>query len=238
MKGIRASFTGFPPGKTRLTPLPAAFFSELLPQIDHLGELKVTLYAFWFLDRMEGDIRFARFADFASDERLVSGLAESQTEALAALGDALARAVERGTLLRVGETESDSEQQLYFLNSPRGRAAVKALQNGDWSPQQIKRPEARLALERPNIFSLYEQNIGPLTPLIAETLQDAEQTYPIEWIEEAIRSAVESNVRRWRYIEAILRSRLERDNDEANRGKSQKGRRRYVQGEYSEFVER
>ncbi len=230
-------FAGFPPGKTHLTPLPAAFFSELLPQIDHLGELKVTLYVFWFLDRMEGDLRFIRFTDFAADERLMAGLAKTRTKAEAELREALQRAVERGTLLHVADAEGDEAENIYFLNSPRGRAAVKALQNGDWSPQQITRPEVRLALERPNIFRLYEQNIGPLTPLIAETLQDAEQTYPIEWIEEAIRAAVENNVRRWRYVEAILRARLEREDDQANRGKSQKDRRRYVQGEYGEFVE-
>ena len=51
-------FAGFPSGKVRTTPIPAPFFTELLPQIDHLGELKVTLYALWFLDRQEGQIRF------------------------------------------------------------------------------------------------------------------------------------------------------------------------------------
>jgi len=227
-------FTGFPPGKTRLTPLPAAFFSELLPQIDDLSELKVTLYAFWLLDRMEGEFRFFRASDLTEDERLLEGLAKNRRQALTNLQDALERAVQRGSLLRVNLGEEDS---LYFLNTPRGRAAVAALQNGEWSPEDIQRPEVRLTLERPNIFRLYEENIGPLTPLIAETLEEAEKTYPVEWIEEAIRAAVESNVRRWRYVEAILRARLERSEHEANRGKSEKDRRRYIQGEYGEFVE-
>jgi len=227
-------FTGFPPGKTRLTPLPAAFFSELLPQIDDLSELKVTLYAFWLLDRMEGEFRFFRASDLTEDERLLEGLAKNRRQALTNLQDALERAVQRGSLLRVNLGEEDS---LYFLNTPRGRAAVAALQNGEWSPEDIQRPEVRLMLERPNIFRLYEENIGPLTPLIAETLEEAEKTYPVEWIEEAIRAAVESNVRRWRYVEAILRARLERSEHEANRGKSEKDRRRYIQGEYGEFVE-
>ncbi len=227
-------FTGFPPGKTRLTPLPAAFFSELLPQIDDLSELKVTLYAFWLLDRMEGEFRFFRASDLAEDERLLEGLAKNRRQALTNLQDALERAVQRGSLLKVNLGEEDS---LYFLNTPRGRAAVAALQNGEWSPEDIQRPEVRLTLERPNIFRLYEENIGPLTPLIAETLEEAEKTYPVEWIEEAIRAAVESNVRRWRYVEAILRARLERSEHEANRGKSEKDRRRYIQGEYGEFVE-
>ncbi|WP_448336308.1 DnaD domain-containing protein [Bellilinea sp.] len=227
-------FTGFPPGKTRLTPLPAAFFSELLPQIDDLSELKVTLYAFWLLDRMEGEFRFFRASDLTEDERLLEGLAKNRRQALTNLQDALERAVQRGSLLKVNLGEEDS---LYFLNTPRGRAAVAALQNGEWSPEDIQRPEVRLMLERPNIFRLYEENIGPLTPLIAETLEEAEKTYPVEWIEEAIRAAVESNVRRWRYVEAILRARLERSEHEANRGKSEKDRRRYIQGEYGEFVE-
>ena len=45
------AFAGFPDGPVRMTPLPAPFFSELLPRIDHLGELKITLYAFWFFSR-------------------------------------------------------------------------------------------------------------------------------------------------------------------------------------------
>ncbi|MCH8095186.1 MAG: primosomal replication protein N, partial [Chloroflexi bacterium] len=50
-----STFNGFPAGTTRLTAIPNPFFSELLPSIDHLAELKVTLYAFWYLSRAEGD---------------------------------------------------------------------------------------------------------------------------------------------------------------------------------------
>jgi hypothetical protein len=46
-------------------------------------------------------------------------------------------------------------------------------------------------MERPNLYRLYEENIGPLTPLVADALRDAENTYAIEWIEEAIRIAVQ-----------------------------------------------
>ena len=57
----------------------------------------------------------------------------------------------------------------------------------------------------PNLFKLYEQNIGPLTPLIADALKDAEQSYPAEWVAEALEIAVKSNKRSWKYAEAILR---------------------------------
>jgi DnaD/phage-associated family protein len=60
-------------------------------------------------------------------------------------------------------------------------------------------------LPQPNIFRLYEENIGPLAPLVAEELEEAEARYPWPWIEAAFREAVERNKRSWRYIKAILR---------------------------------
>lgn len=232
-----ARFAGFPGGKSRLTRLPAVFFTDLLPEIDHLGELKVSLYAFWYLDRLEGDLRFIRHQDFAADAALMAGLGPKPDLAAEALCDGLDRAVQRGTLLRVIPDGSALEQAYYFLNSPRGRAAAAGLEKGNWSPDDIAHPELTLEMERPNIYRLYEQNIGPLTPLIAEALRDAEATYPMEWINEAVRAAVEANVRRWRYIEAILRARLEREPNGPNRRETEKDRRRYVEGEFGDFIE-
>lgn len=232
-----ARFAGFPAGKSQLTRLPSAFFSDLLPEIDHLGELKVTLYAFWYMEHLEGDLRFLSYQDFADDQRLLEGLGRTPQSAAKALKDALERAVQRGSLIRVQQAKDAPEDALFFLNTPRGRAAADALEKGEWSPEGVTHPEVTLEQERPNLYRLYEQNIGPLTPMIADALREAEATYPMEWINEAIRSAVESNVRRWRYVEAILRARMEREPDGATRGKSQKDRRRYLEGEYGEFIE-
>ncbi|HEV2474582.1 MAG TPA: DnaD domain protein, partial [Chthonomonadales bacterium] len=63
----------------------------------------------------------------------------------------------------------------------------------------------QVQIERPNIFILYEQNIGLLSPLIADELKDAAEQYPVEWIEAAFREAVLHNKRKWSYIRAILR---------------------------------
>lgn len=232
-----ARFSGFPAGKSHLVRLPSTFFTDLLAEIDHLGELKVTLYAFWYMEHLEGDLRFIRFQDFANDQRLLEGLGKTPQTALKVLKDGLERAVQRGSILRAQQAEGAAEEALYFLNTPRGRASAAALEKGEWSPEGITHPEVSLELERPNIYRLYEQNIGPLTPMIADSLREAEATYPIEWINEAIRAAVESNVRRWRYVEAILRTRMERESDGVTRGKSQKDRRRYLEGEYGEFIE-
>ena len=231
------AFNGFSGGKTHLTKIPAAFFAELLPEINHLGELKVTLYVFWFLDRQEGEVRYLRLEDFSQDKTFMKGLNRNPERAQVALQEGLERAVQRGTLLKASLRTGETVEELFFLNSPRGRAAVTAMEKNQWSPDAAAHQAVDLAVDRPNIYSLYEQNIGPLTPMIAEALREAEETYPMEWIESAIRAAVESNVRRWRYVEAILKSRMEKEHDETNRGKSQKDRRRYVQGEYGEFIE-
>lgn len=231
------SFKGFSAGKARLTPLPGQFFSELLPEIDHLGELKVTLYVFWRLDRTEGSFRYIRRSDFLADPRFMEGLGKSLREAEAALDDALERAAGRGTLLRADIQTGPEEQTLYFLNSPKGRAAVEAIQAGSWHPTGDSQAPVELRMERPNIFRLYEENFGPLTPLIADSLRDAADSYPDFWIEDAIRIAVENNIRRWRYVEAILRSWKEEGRDEQNRGDSEEDRRRYFKRKYAESSE-
>lgn len=230
-------FHGFPAGKMRLTPIPAPFFTDLLPAIDHLGEMKVTLYAIWFLEQLEGNFRLIQRKDFYADERFMAGLNRDSQVAQTLLDDALERAVLRGTLLKAEIVDTDGTQDYYFLNSPRGRAAVQALSKREWLPAMVAHQPVALNLERPNIFRLYEEHIGPLTPMIADALREAENTYSPEWIEDAVRIAVENNVRRWRYVEAILRSWQEEGrNDQDQRGTS-KDRRRYVEGKYAGFFE-
>lgn len=235
-------FRGFPEGKVRMTPMPAQFFTELLPQIDHLVELKVTLYTFWRLERMEGVFRYMRRAQFIEDENFMQGLvqrlAADSREAGKALDEALDRCVQRGTLLKATISLEEGDDNIYFLNSPKGRAAVQAVAGGEWRPSGNAEAPLELSLERPNVFRLYEENIGPLTPMIADRLRDAEHSYPSAWIEEAIRIAVENNVRRWSYIDAILTRWREEGRDERkDRRDTEKDRRRYVEGEFSEFIE-
>src|SRR5512133_2083468 len=178
------SFTGFPAGKVRITPIPATFFTDLLPEIDHLGELKITLYAIWHLDHQEGTIRYLLEDDFLKDEKFIHGFGLTDKEQKTGLSDSLERACQRGTFIRVG----DGAQKVYFLNSPHGRAAAEGLAKGVWALNDHPVGEISLEMERPNIFDLYEKNIGPLTPMISQTLQEAEKLYPGEWIEEAIRT--------------------------------------------------
>ena len=230
------TFNGFT-GSETFTQIPGSFFRKLLNEIDDLAELKVTLYAFWRIEQMEGGARFLCRTEFAEDADFMRGLGAAELDA------ALEKAVRRGSLLNV-ESEAGG---FYFLNTPRGRAAVESMQKGDWSPST--RPLWRAAMrplsahslspERPNIFKLYEENIGPLTPLIADALRDAEATYPAEWIEEAVGEAVKRNKRNWKYVEAILHSWKEKGHaKKQDRQNAQEDGRRYSEGEFAEYLKR
>jgi DnaD/phage-associated family protein len=226
-------FQGLPEGKSHFDRLPTAFFSELLPQIDHLGELKVTLYVLWRLDRKEGDFRYLMREDFVNDIRFFSGLSPSTIQANHVLDESISRCLKRGTLLKAEIQKGDNQINLYFFNSPRGRESVKAIENGLWRPSDEDVPvPIELVPERPNIYLLYEKNIGPITPLLAEALEEAEKDFPATWIEEAFRIAVEKNVRNWRYIEAILRRWQERGYDvREDRRDTEKTRQQYADWE-------
>ncbi len=197
-QGEKKTFSGFPSGKTRAVPIPEAFFTELLPQIDHPGELRVTLACFYHLARRSGPVRYVRRSELEVDPTLTAALSPAE------IREGLNRAVARGTLLHVRLEENGRTDDLYFLNTARGRMAYEAIRRGARPASLDLGESAVLSADRPNLFALYEQNIGLLTPLIAQELEEAAKTYPAEWIEEAIRIAVSRNVRRWSYIRRIL----------------------------------
>ncbi len=210
-------FQGFPSGVTQLTEFPEAFFVDLLPEIDNLDEMKITLYAFWYIQQLVGDIRCMKLSEMQKDTVLKKAL--SQTEAIEdyynALDNILAKAVDRGSLLMVdGKNKND---RYIFINTTRSKAIIDGYVKGQWdldssSQQQI----VGLDLNKPDVYKLYENNIGLITPMIAEQLKAAGDEYPLEWIEDAIRIAVENNVRRWSYISRILASWNERGRNGKN----------------------
>jgi DnaD/phage-associated family protein len=198
--------------------------------------MKVTLYALWRLDRMEGAFRYLRLVDFSEDEEFMKGFGKNPKKSLV---DGLKRAVERSTLLKADIELADRKETFYFLNTVRGLAAIKAIQQGKWQPSADPSFPIKLSLEKPNIFKLYEEHIGPLTPMISDALKEAETLYPAEWIEEAIRRAVENNVHKWSYVKAILERWKEEGQKDARtyRRDTEKDRKRYVEGEFSDFIE-
>jgi DnaD/phage-associated family protein len=231
-------FDGFKAGKVRQIKVPAPLFSDLLPLIDDLAELHVTLFCVWALLQKEGDKRYLRQRDFTQSDTLTQSLRAAAPDADPAdsLEHALSRAVERGTLLCVEITLDKQTEPLYFMNSSTGRAAAGLVEAGQWRPGDAHNP-IEILPERPNVYQLYEANIGSITPMIADELKDAEAEFPTFWLEEAVRLAVEHNKRSWKYIRAIL-DRWEREGrDRGLTGRfAQPDGQKYVTGRYAPFI--
>ncbi len=231
-------FTGFKAGKARLVKVPAPFFSDLLPLIDDLAELKLTLFCIWALLQKDGEKRYLRQRDFMTSAVLLESLraAVPAADPPETLRQALERAVERGTLLRVEVALDSQPELLYFMNSATGRAAAEAVEAGRWLPGDAHNP-VEILPERPNVYQLYEANIGSITPMIAEELKDAEAEFPAFWLEEAVRLAVEHNKRSWRYIRAILDRWEKEGRDRGLTGRlAQPDGQKYVSGKYAAFI--
>ena len=229
------TFPGFPEEITNLIRIPEQFFHQLLPGMDNLDELKLTLYVFWRLERMESPFHYLRINDLMKDEEWAQSFSADPDKARSAIKSALKRAIKRGSLLQADISTAEGKDKLICLNSPKGRAAVLAIQRGEWRVTDNLNPSSDIYSERPNIFQLYEANVGPLTPLIADALRDAETTYQADWIEDAFQIAVERNKRNWHYIEAILHRWQEggRDDrkDQQARRDTEEARRRYGEWE-------
>lgn len=214
-------FSGFPDGKLAVTPLPNLFFSELLPAIDDLAELKVVLHIIWMIARPKQRAQSVTANELRGDATLMQSLATTGENSEDVLARALNAAVERGVLLHRDASDA------YFLNTESGRRAFEKMD----TPRDKSRSREATPVQRANIFLLYEQNIGMLTPMLADELKDAEAQYPAEWIAEAFKISVEYNKRNWKYIHAILK----RWRDE---GRDSKKRKRWWGDEYDKHITR
>lgn len=198
------AFEGFP-ARPRNTPIPNAFFAKVLPFIHHESELRVTLYLFWRLAWKKGNPRFVTFTELANDLEIASSLNKVSGLALKELSNGLKQCVDRGTFLHLALDTPESTEHLYLLNTDANRRSIERVQRGEIDLGAMPRIEPLPeTVEQHDIFSLYESNIGILSPLIADELKEAEEAYPQEWIVEAFKESQRLNKRSWRYVLRIL----------------------------------
>ena len=113
---------------------------------------------------MEGEIRYLKEEDFLEDSIFMNGMGATAPDQQRGVQAGLERALNRGTLLKAAISDGEKQLELFFFNSPRGQAAVQSVNDGTWRPSDGDPPAPILSQEHPNIFQLYEDNIGPLTP--------------------------------------------------------------------------
>jgi DNA replication protein len=234
-------FQGFP-ARTEYISVPSAFFSHLLPEINDPDELKTTLHVIAALYRKKGYPRFVSFNEMLGDAALAGSFKVEGEQPEAALRRALKKAVARGTLLCLTLDRDGTFEDIYFLNDEAGRQAAARIESGQLKPGGLKagRKPDMPAEEMPDVFTLYEQNIGLLTPMIADELREAEKLYPPDWLRDAIREAALHNKRNIKYISKILEnwSVEGRSDGTYQRDIKKTGPDRYFKGKYGHMVQR
>ncbi|HAA95139.1 MAG TPA: primosomal replication protein N [Dehalococcoidia bacterium] len=198
-------FSGFT-GSTLYTPVPNPVFGPLLEQIQDLAELKVTLRGLWLFHRKRGPVRSVSLDEFLADRTLLKGLKSEGKDTAEEIRRGLRLAVTRGTFLTHQlANRSDGTETIFLLNTEADRRALARLKTGEVASEIEEGAGEPPELDKPNIFALYEDGIGALSPLLAEELKEAEARYPESWLREAFGIAVAENKRSWRYVAGILR---------------------------------
>ena len=201
--------------KTDFISLPDSFFTQAVPKIQDLAELKIVLYAAYLIlrkqDHPHPDIIGVTYKELKAESCRLSAELDEET-----IRQALNSAVEHGTLLHSTLNINGVLEDIYSLTD------------------DSRQPPAI------NIFALYEQNIGIITPMIAEELKEADKLYPPQWIEEAFKEAVTLNKRSWKYIARILERWASegKDSGEYKRDIKKDGPDKYIKGRYGHLVKR
>ena len=232
-------FKGFP-ARMQFTPIPNVVFSSLFPQITDTIELKVLLCIFALLYPKKGSLRFVSFHELLSQAGL-TGSVNGPLEVM--IHNSLAALTAKGVILSLPVNNGQASEDIYFLNNEVNKLAVERIRSGEIALPGLK-PERSLPVnpvEPTDIFTLYEQNIGMLTPLIADELREAGKQYPEIWLRDAIKEAVALNRRNWRYIARILEHWVTEGKDNgAYRGNTQTNTDpdKYIRGKYGHMVQR
>ena len=232
-------FKGFP-AKMQFTPIPNIVFSSLLPQITDIIELKVLLHIFALIYPKRGSVKYVSFNEVLTQTVLANDL---KGTAAGILAQTLKTLTEKGAILRLTTNRGDSAEDIFFLNNDYNRKIIEKVSSGEITLPGLK-PDLPPPVSLPeplDIFTIYEQNIGMLTPMIAEELREAGKQYPESWIKEAIKEAVALNKRNWRYIARILEHwSVEGKDDGTHWGnlKANTDPDKYIKGKYGHMVQR
>ncbi|MQG73495.1 MAG: DnaD domain protein [SAR202 cluster bacterium] len=189
--------------------VPAGYLDRLFGWIDDLSELQVILRILFLLRTERGFPPFVMRKRVEEDQVLASVFESRVKDTRREISSVLDKAVAKGHLLDVILiTSNGQEQELVLLNVEENNNFIRRSEQREIQVRgfgQVRLIGQRLPKYQ-DVFSLYEENIGVITPIVADELKDAETSYSYEVIADAIKEAAVRNKRSWRYVSAILRS--------------------------------
>jgi DNA replication protein len=236
-------FEGYPRNAGAI-PVPALFFTDVLPFVEDINELKIILSIFKLLKYKRGYLKFVTLKELWQNQVIRSGIKVCEGEDFETLIEkAVNLAVSHGSLLSARLVINNDTENIYIINQEPDKTALDNILTGKSSIPNLDLIPGKVD-DLPvidNIYKLYEQNIGIITPLIAEELKKAEELYSLEWIKDAFSEAIKQNIRNWKYISRILERWTEEGKTDGKTGrysKKEKDRDRFIKGKYGHLVNR
>ncbi|HCG91633.1 MAG TPA: hypothetical protein DEZ08_07335 [Dehalococcoidia bacterium] len=183
----------------------SSFFEMMIEQVDDSKELKVILTMYYLLQKVNGYPKIINQSDILSNSLLNRGLYENKQQ----IRSGLNAVINRGIFTQLSRLDEENSQIYYSLNNEKDLDELLLngynVINSDHSPVVPQTQSKKPNIVNPNIFQLYENNIGTITPSISEELKESEQMYPPDWIQEAFDIAVSASKNNWKYIHTILK---------------------------------
>ena len=185
---------------TKYLGLPVNIFNQILENIEDITDFKILLRVIYLSQTKKGKYLFCSINELLSDRILMRTLQKThpQSDKKQIIKNSLNKLITLELIIQV--VSKSNQETSYLLNTKFNRNIPHGFSS---NPNESLEPWEADEYA-PNIFSLYEQNIATLTPIIAEKLIEAQESYPSDWIHEAFAEAVKNNKRNWSYISSIL----------------------------------
>ena len=212
----------------KMIPVPAQLFTEILPRLHNESQLRATLYTWYAIASKGSGQRYVYLSQLLTDPVLLSWF--THLGGKNGIQRGLDQSCREGIFLQLQIGEDDKmlapndESGARLITDMKSESVAHHNQSRDSSPETNYE---RTVVS--NVVEKYENEIGMLTPVIADMIAIAEQTYPTTWILEALDIAAQSNARSWKYVTAILarwkNEGKNNDNEETSRFSSQQSGR-------------
>ena len=199
----------FPRGY-RSTPVPNPLLADLLVEITDPDELRLTLRTVWALLQQKGFPQSVTMSELAADRTVAAMLGTAGEDLENRVSALLSQAAGRGTLLKIPVRDG---QDRYYLNTEPVRRALarqgvvpELMSEAADAEDELEAWQDLEAAAEPSLaITAYEENIGQITPMVAEKIRDAIDDYTELAVIDAIRTAAARDTRNWNYIAALLR---------------------------------
>ena len=208
----------------KMIPFPVQLFTEILPRLHNESQLRATLYTWYAIMSKGSGQRYVYLSQLLTDPVLLSWF--THLGGKNGIQRGLDQSCREGIFLQLQIGEDDKilapndESGARLITDMKSESVAHHNQSRDSSPETNYE---RTVVS--NVVEKYENEIGMLTPVIADMIAIAEQMYPTTWILEALDIAAQSNARSWKYVTAILarwkNEGKNNDNEETSRFSSQ-----------------